>query len=143
MSKKHQQQGMYKTMMCAEISESDKRKSRRCDEVYLENVVGLMNGVPSKMKFENIPDVAPVSDTSAGSSSPSCNQARSNASDISDATSVKLAEVDAVAWEEAESSPKRERRKIHWGTVETRHYPVIPGDHPDTFQGPPVSLDSL
>jgi hypothetical protein len=29
--------------------------------------------------------------------------------------------------------------KVHWGTVEMKLFPIIPGDHPDCVQGPPVS----
>jgi hypothetical protein len=29
-------------------------------------------------------------------------------------------------------------RKVTWGNVEMRMHPVIPGDHPDTREGPPV-----
>lgn len=28
---------------------------------------------------------------------------------------------------------------VMWGDVEVRIYPIIPGDHPDCVQGPPVS----
>jgi hypothetical protein len=30
------------------------------------------------------------------------------------------------------------RRKVSWGCIEMYMHPVIPGDHPDTLEGPPV-----
>lgn len=32
-------------------------------------------------------------------------------------------------------------QKIRWGTIRIRVYPVIPGDHPDTREGPPLTID--
>lgn len=33
---------------------------------------------------------------------------------------------------------KRQRKKLRWGMIEMRLHSVIPGDHPDTREGPPV-----
>jgi hypothetical protein len=30
-------------------------------------------------------------------------------------------------------------KKVRWGNIEMRLHSVIPGDHPDTREGPPVS----
>ena len=32
----------------------------------------------------------------------------------------------------------RQRKKLRWGMIEMRLHSVIPGDHPDTREGPPV-----
>ncbi len=64
------------------------------------------------------PDVAPVSDTSASSSATACKQSSDS------------------SWVEHEYK----QPKISWGTVEIRSYPILAGDHPDTLQGPPLTI---
>jgi hypothetical protein len=39
-----------------------------------------------------------------------------------------------------QSSGRKPVRKVTWGNVAMRMFPVIPGDHPDTREGPPVSF---
>lgn len=35
------------------------------------------------------------------------------------------------------------QRKVSWGNIEMHMHPVIPGDHPDTLEGPPVCHDAI
>jgi hypothetical protein len=35
------------------------------------------------------------------------------------------------------------RQKVSWGNIEMHMHPVIPGDHPDTLEGPPVGNNAL
>ena len=39
---------------------------------------------------------------------------------------------------ERKESVQGMRRKVSWGNIEMHLHPVIPGDHPDTIEGPPV-----
>lgn len=40
-----------------------------------------------------------------------------------------------------EISKGKKELHVRWGTVTQRKYPIIPGDHPDTVQGPPLTID--
>lgn len=59
---------------------------------------------------------------------------------------VPLTEVCALVALPKESGPVEHTvecapqmtRNVSWGAIEMRLYPIIPGDHPDTWQGPPV-----
>lgn len=64
------------------------------------------------------PNVAPVSDTSASSSDTVCKHHRD------------------TSWVEQEYR----QPSISWGTVKIQSYPILAGDHPDTIQGPPLTI---
>jgi hypothetical protein len=58
------------------------------------------------------------------------------------------AEIDLNARDVAEivveeSEECLQRKLLRWGTIEMRLYPIILGDHPDAWQGPPVSFLQL
>jgi hypothetical protein len=37
----------------------------------------------------------------------------------------------------------RQQKKLRWGMIEMRLHSVIPGNHPDTREGPPVSVSTI
>jgi hypothetical protein len=75
--------------------------------------------------FDDVPGLGPLdSDNSLNDSSTSTLEGLSSI----------LATCSSTSW------PRRKHQKqLRWGKVEMRFYPVMPGDHPDTAQGPPVS----
>ena len=112
--------------------------------ITLENV---MEAVAKDVAIENLPDLAPVSDTSASSAcscfpenAPSTRSQSGSVeqldSDASQSGSVEQLE-EEVAFTEADEGSEKRERKVHWGFLEMRFFPIIPGDHPDA-QGVPV-----
>jgi hypothetical protein len=97
---------------------------------------------------QGVPSVAPLSDTSASSASCCYVERSPSDGDLSESSEdsaeslQRIAELDADAWIERSGATDVTRR-VSWGEVETRLYPIIPGDHPDTWQGPPVRRLSL
>ena len=60
-----------------------------------------------------------------------------------DETKQQIVVVEHEAWVESTSDAEvlpsgMSGRKVSWGEIEIRLYPIIPGDHPDTCRGPPV-----
>jgi len=116
------------------------------ETIRLENMAETLSKDFEKLSIEILPDLAPVSDTSASSSSASlcCIEECTNEShhvalsETSEVESIK--QVDEKAWLEAEES-NVSRRKVHWGDVELRYFPIVVGDHPDA-QGVPVRFGS-
>jgi hypothetical protein len=51
-----------------------------------------------------------------------------------DGISSLLSSCSSPSW-----SLRKRPKRLRWGKVEMRFYPVMPGDHPDTAHGPPVS----
>lgn len=86
--------------------------------------------------------VVSLSDTSASSSSSF--YVREGSSDaLSESSKGSAERCLRIIEEEAETRMESRKltkalRKVSWGSVEMRMYPIIPGDHPDTMQGPPV-----
>ena len=81
----------------------------------------------SRLSKDAIPALAPASVSSCGESQSSYDCGRDQ--DALTTTRPLPKEIDA-------SRPK----KISFGEVSLRSYPVILGDHPDTSSGPPVSF---
>jgi len=124
-------------------------------KIIMENVVETLSKDLERVSFENLPDMAPVSDTSASSASSSAGCGGSGAgaqhlttlSETSEVESVQ--QVDEKAWLETKATTTTEEetsskqssskgsRKVSWGDVELRFFPMVPGDHPDA-QGVPV-----
>jgi hypothetical protein len=55
-----------------------------------------------------------------------------------DGISSLLSSCSSPSW-----SLRKRPKRLRWGKVEMRFYPVMPGDHPDTAHGPPVSFVAL
>jgi hypothetical protein len=55
------------------------------------------------------------------------------------ATSVSQVSFSQSEVEEPTIPTKGRIKKLRWGIIEMRLHSVIPGDHPDTREGPPVS----
>ena len=58
----------------------------------------------------------------------------SNVEDNNEVTN-NLSPISSTAEETSVGTGSSRQRSISWGTVTTRKYPIIPGDHPDTYEG--------
>jgi hypothetical protein len=93
-----------------------------CIPIQRKNSHSLRSFLPG---FDDVPGLGPLdSDNSLNDSSTS----------TLDGISSILSTCSSPSW------PRRKHQKqLRWGKVEMRFYPVMPGDHPDTAKGPPVS----
>lgn len=104
--------------------------------VCFDDVKELQKQV-ADLSFEKEPYCAPVSDSSGSTFTDHAEPTnKSTYSDISDTNSELRIEEEGAQWMELQLQP----RKISWGAVDIRYFPIIAGDHPDTTQGPPVSF---
>lgn len=124
-------------------------------------VEGMSSLRDAYLRDSSLPGLAPMSDTSNSSidtSSRSLGLDRGMSDDNEDAFSEESSEedkfdrlpqiVEAEAWIQntppsVVSPTEKTSRSLSWGVIEMRIYPIIPGDHPDTWQGPPVRLSSI
>jgi hypothetical protein len=58
---------------------------------------------------------------------------------ITEQATIDLNARDAAEIVVEESEECLQQKLLRWGTIEMRLYPIILGDHPDAWQGPPVS----
>jgi hypothetical protein len=79
------------------------------------------------------PQLAPASDWSSSTCASECVTERVPAHEEN-----KL-QKDASLEEWAIDTDEPLRRRVTFGEVEIRKYPIIPGNHPDCVSGPPVS----
>lgn len=119
------------------------RRQRIKAKIIMDNVVQALTKEFEQSSLESSSNTVLVSDTSASSaSSDGCCYAhhspRTTVSETSEVESIHQVE-DEKAWSEHVVETNRNERKVHWGDVEIRLFPIIPGDHPDA-QGVPVRL---
>jgi hypothetical protein len=130
----------------AVVNENEMRRQRTKAKIIMENVVQALTKEFEQSSLESSSNTVLVSDTSASSASSDgcCYNAhqspRTTVSETSEVESIHQVE-DEKAWSEhvVESNRSQIQRKVHWGDVEIRLFPIIPGDHPDA-QGVPVRL---
>ena len=129
----------------AVVNENEMRRQRMKAKIIMENVVQALTKEFEQSSLESSSNTVLVSDTSASSaSSDGCcfahHSPRTTVSETSEFESIHQVE-DEKAWSEhvVESNRSQIQRKVHWGDVEIRLFPIIPGDHPDA-QGVPVRL---
>jgi hypothetical protein len=66
-------------------------------------------------------------------------QAKEDGRPVTEEAAIDLNARDAAEIVVEESKECLQQKLLRWGTIEMRLYPIILGDHPDTWQGPPVS----
>ena len=49
--------------------------------------------------------------------------------------------VECLMNSEDQEDTQEKERSVHWGSITIREYPIIPGIHPDTLCGPPLTID--
>ena len=120
------------------------------DEMITKQNDKMKSGGEAKFTFD-IPALTPVSDSSVSShqhtasvSSASSLLCHEDSPDVSKRTESSVEDEDELfssAHQSEESVRKASHdRTVHWGTVTQRKYPIIPGDHPDTMIGPPLTI---
>lgn len=119
------------------------KRQRREVTIIMENVVETLTKEFEHASLEGLPHSVPVSDTSASSVSSDglCCAHHSPRTTVSDTFEVERVHQvdDEKALSEHAVECTRSQRNAHWGDVEIRLFPIIPGDHPDA-QGVPVCL---
>ena len=129
------------------IEPNEMKRPQRESRIIMENVAETLSKDVKHGGMDSLPDMLPVSDTSASScaSSSRCSGTpqhhRATLSDTSEAESIQQLE-DEKAWVEHAEQRNCNRRKVRWGDVEIRLFPMVPGDHPDA-QGVPVRQDAI
>lgn len=91
---------------------------------------------------EEIPDLSKVSDRSiASTSSQSLYDLEENCGFMTcdSPVGVVVTKSAATTITNHNEQPIPRDTKVHWGTVQVKLFPIIPGDHPDCVHGPPVS----
>lgn len=91
----------------------------------------ILNSIMKRNEDCGVPDAAPVSDSSASSS-----DFEASTSLDSRILSVPL-EIGDVGFR---PSCMITNKRVSFGDLQMRKYPVILGDHPECTMGPPVSL---
>ena len=107
--------------------------------IRLENVIETVTKELEHVSIEDLPELDPVSDTSATSA---CSTTGFGLPENQSSSNFDTLEGDIVEHTEektalGEDSDRKRRRKVHFGTISFRLFPMIPGDHPDA-QGVPV-----
>lgn len=110
--------GQHECMCRATMSPWDTGACIQLQRKSSDSLASFLSG------FDDVPGLGPLdSDTSLNDSTSTM-----------DGVSSLLSNSSSASW-----LRRKRHKQLRWGKVEMRFYPVMPGDHPDTIHGPPVS----